>query len=164
MKNVSVLLLVVGVSSLAVAYGAVGDTRPLSRGEQASDIKGRLVGSWQLRSLVQVDEQGDVVGYPYGRHPEGKLTYTADGQIWAYTGEGGAAKTDRSANWYTGTFRIDARRREVVHRVRYSSIRAWEAGPLVRSYGFRGNDRLTLIADAGESNGHRTRLVLKWTR
>jgi Lipocalin-like domain len=164
MKKVSLLLLVVVASSLGVAVGAVGGTGPQSRGERASDIKSRLLGSWQLRSFVLTDGRPDFVGHPYGRHPAGKLTYTADGQVWAYIGEGGAAKTDRSAIWYTGTFRIDARRREVIHRVRYSSIRAWEAEPLVRSYSFRGNDRLTLIADAGETNGRKTRLILKWAR
>jgi hypothetical protein len=161
MKKVSLIFLVVGLSSLAVAYGAVGDTRPLSR---ASDIKSRLVGSWQLRSFVLVDEQGVVVGHPFGPHPEGKLTYTADGHVWAYTGAGGPAKTERGAIWYTGTFRIDVRRREVIHRVRYSSLREWEAEPLVRSYRFHGQNQLTLIADGATTNGRKTRLVLKWAR
>ena len=72
MRKLSVLLALVGASLSAVAYGAVGDAGTPNRGEWAADIKSRLVGSWQLRSFVQVNEQGDVIAEPYGRNPQGE--------------------------------------------------------------------------------------------
>jgi lipocalin-like protein len=110
----------------------------------------------RLESAVVRTPDGQIVGYPFTRNPEGKLTYTRDGHMWAYVGARGPAGSERQALWYTGRFRIDLRRREVVHRVRYSSFRSYEGTDLRRRYRFDGRRRLTLSTVEG--------MVLRWVR
>jgi hypothetical protein len=155
------LLLLLGAACLLVAPAASVAIRGNSaeaRDSSAADVKRKLVGTWRLVSFVLEDDNGAVVGYPYGRNPSGKLTYTSDGQVWAFTGENVPAQAPRvGGNYYTGTFRVDVDKRTVIHRVQYSSIAAWESTLLLRRYAFSGRRRLTLSAPLGEQTG-----VLRW--
>lgn len=84
------LLLLLGAACLLVAPAASVAIRGNSAGARdssAADVKRKLIGTWRLVSFVLKDDNGAVVGYPYGRNPSGKLTYTRDGQVWAFTGE-----------------------------------------------------------------------------
>ncbi len=163
MRRALGLLAVSVLVSVAVAPIATG--APSSRADArhtAASVKRQLVGTWRLVSFAAVNEQGTTTGYPYGQRPAGKLTYTAAGQIWAYTGEGGQAKTARNDNWYTGTFTVDTKRRTVNHRVQYSSIRDWEGELLVRKYQFNGPRKLTLTTLLAGPEGAQSQLVLVW--
>jgi hypothetical protein len=149
-------------SPLAPVVASGGSSR--ARGAGSGEVRRQFLGTWQLITVFVADERGTIVGYPYGKAPEGKLTYTRDGQVWAYTGEGGPARSDRPANWYTGTFRIDVKRHRVVHRARYSSIRAWEGTRLPRQFKFSGPRRLRLSTLPTGPEGAKTHLVLRWKK
>jgi hypothetical protein len=169
MGRKTTLLTTVGVAcALAVPAGALEtSTSPLgARGAgPAAKVKRQLLGSWRLVSFVVVDEQGTVIGRPYGREPAGKLTYTRAGDIWAHTGQAAPPRAARAANWYTGTFSVDVRRRVVRHRVQYSSIAAWEGTTLLRRYHFAGSGRaLTLVTLPEGPAGNKVRLVLRWRK
>jgi hypothetical protein len=160
------------VAGLAVAALAalvttlVANTRTVAArtGSSADQVKQRLIGTWRLDSFVLVNQKGAVVAYPYGKHPEGKLTYTSNGDVWAYTGQGGAAKSERPGNWYTGAFSIDVRSHTVVHRAVYSSLRIWETTRLIRRYQFAGSRRLTLSTRPAGPEGNKISLVLRWRK
>jgi Lipocalin-like domain len=162
MRGEARLLLVLGGACLLVtppASVAIRGNSAEARDSSAAAVKRMLVGTWQLASFVLEDDTHAVVGYPYGKDPAGKLTYTRDGQMWAFTGQEVPSQAPRDGNYYTGTFRIDVEKRRVIHRVQYSSIAAWESTLLLRRYEFSGTRRLTLRARFGEQTG-----VLRWRK
>ncbi len=155
------------VAAVSAAVALVATSAPSSGADArhaAASVKRQLLGTWRLVSFATVDERGATTRHPYGQRPAGKLTYTVDGQIWAYTGEGGQAKAARGGNWYTGTFTVDTKRRIVSHRVQYSSIREWEGESLLRTYQFNGPRRLTLTTLPAGPEGAKSRLVLRWQK
>jgi Lipocalin-like domain len=167
MRQKSALFLTVGVATVLVfSVSSVVANRGQAAGSDGSAVavKRKLVGTWRLMSFVLVNEQGAIVGHPYGVDPAGKLTYTRDGNICAHTGQSAAPKAARAANWYTGTFRIDATARAVVHRVQYSSIPDWEGTHLRRRYKFNGPRRLTLSTLPAGPAGEKTYLALRWMK
>ncbi len=152
------------IALVAVTALAVGVTTSIApthaqsaRTETANQVKKRLLGTWQLVSAVVVDQRGRFVSDLYGKHPQGKLTYTSTGDVWAYTGQGGTVKSERPANWYTGTFSINVRNHTVIHYAAYSSIRSWEGTRLIRRYEFPGSRQLTLSTVP-------TGIVLRWKK
>ena len=165
-RSVSLIIVLAVAAVAAPGIIVVADTRALamSAGSSAGRVKQRLVGTWRLESSVIVNQKGILVSYPYGKHPEGRLTYTSNGDVWAYTGQGGAAKSERPGNWYTGTFSVDTRNHTVVHHALYSSIRTWEATALIRTYQFAGSRQLTLSTLPAGSQGNKLSLVLRWTK
>ncbi len=161
------LAAVLAVAALAAPVTTVvANTRAVAAasGGSAEQVKQLLIGTWRLDSFVLVNQKGAVVSYPYGKHPQGKLTYTRNGDVWAYTGQGGAAKSERPGNWYTGTFSVNTRNHTVLHNASYSSIRSWEATRLIRRYQFAGSRRLTLSTLPAGPQGNKTSLVLRWRK
>ena len=161
------LMGVLAVAVVVVPITTVGaSTRAVAArtGASADQVKQRLIGTWRLESFLLVNQKDGSVSYPYGKHPQGKLTYTRNGDVWAYTGQGGAAKSERAGNWYTGTFSVNTRNHTVVHHAAYSSIRIWEATRLIRTYQFAGPRRLTLSTLPAGPAGNKTYLVLRWRK
>ena len=58
-------------------------------------------------------------------------------------------------------FRVDLKRRTIIHHVQYASISAWEGGDQLRAFKLRGS-RLTLSASPAEPGG--VTAVLKWKK
>ena len=162
------VLLAVGVLAVAVSVVAAGPAAAKGNTATTSNtdntIKRKLVGTWDLVSFVVLDSQNAVVGYPYGQPPAGSLTYTADGHVWAVVGRSGPPTADFPASWYTGTFRVDAKRKLVIHRVAYSTTADWVGTDLVRQYSFAGRRRLTLSTLPAGDEGAQTHGVVKWVK
>jgi Lipocalin-like domain len=116
------VFLVAGVLAVAVSVVATGPAAAkgdsVATSNANSTIKRELVGTWDLVSFVLLDSQNALVAYPYGQPPAGSLTYTEDGHVWALVGPTGPPTADLPAAWYTGTFRVDAKRRVVIRRSR----------------------------------------------
>jgi len=128
-------------------------------GSGRAQVERQLVGSWRLVSFVVRSTEGR--SYPLGKDAVGKLTYTRDGNVWAMVARSDRPKNLPDALWYTGTFRVELKRRTIVHQVEHASIPVWEGGDQLRKFRLRG-DRLTLSApptQPGAGIG-----VLKWER
>ena len=152
--SILALLIVFGLAAIAVAGGSQGQSaKPKTRGE----VEKALVGTWVVRSFPVTDPNGDVVGSLYGDDPVGKVTYTPQGDVWAFVGS--RERTSASANqqnWYTGRLEVRARAQQVVVHVKYSTIPAIEGSKLVRTYDLRRN-RLVLsfpLSDSETAHGH----------
>ncbi len=154
--------------ALAVPAASVTAQRGAShraRGSSSASSSQQLVGTWRLLSEEVVNEKGAVVALPYGKHPSGKVTWTADGNFWAFLGPSvprGAARP--GSTWYTATYTIDAKRHMVVHQVQYSVAPEVEGMRLVRHYSFTGPGRLTVSSLPTGSKGQTVRVVLRFQK
>ena len=155
---------VLAVAVSAVATGSAAEKADRATGNTDSAIKQKLVGTWDLVSFALLDSQNALVGYPYGQPPAGSLTYTADGRVWALVGRSGPPTADFPASWYTGTFRVDTKRKLVIHRVAYATTADWVGTDLVRQYSFAGPRRLTLATLPAGDEGAQTHAVVKWVK
>jgi hypothetical protein len=115
-----------------------------------------LIGTWRLVSFEARDADGRVT-YPWGRDPQGFLTYTADGRMagqlgradrprlavadWLAASDAEIAAAARDYFAYCGTYEV--RDGTVVHQVDLSLIPNRIGGELVRSVALNG-DTLTL--------------------
>jgi Lipocalin-like domain len=153
------LLIALGLAALAIA----SSTGSLSqKPETRAEVERALIGTWRLTSFPVTDQNGDVVGGLYGDDPVAKLTYTPQGDVWAFVGS--RVRTD-PANpaqqlWYTGTLKVRARAHEVVHQIQWSSLPQTEGTNLVREYRLRG-DRLVLsfpVSDTETAHGRFVRV------
>jgi hypothetical protein len=157
-------LLAAAVGAIALLGWLIGTSPAGVHGTRGADAKAKvarhLEGSWRLLSFALRSPDG-ALSYPYGKDAVGKLTYTRDGNQWATVARRGVSKNLPDALWYTGSFDINLKRREIVHHVQYSSISAWEGTDLVRGFKLR-DGRLTLTI-APPSPGGQTG-VLKWKR
>jgi hypothetical protein len=157
--SILALLIVFGLAAIAVAGGSQGRSgKPKTR----SEVKKALVGTWVVRSFPVTDPNGDVVGSLYGDDPVGKVTYTPQGDVWAFVGS--RERTDpgnpSQQLWYTGPLEVRARAHQVVHHVKYSSLPAIEGTKVVRTYDLRRN-RLVLsfpLSDTETAHGHFVRV------
>jgi Lipocalin-like domain len=133
-----------------------------------------LLGTWRLKSHVVTTAAG-VRSTPYGTHPTGYLSYSADGRMQVI-----GAANDRTAPpdpappekarvmlydtmfAYAGTYSVEAGR--VIHHVEVSWNQAWTGTDQIRSFEVHGNT-LTLttrIADAAAAT--ETHYSLVWER
>jgi hypothetical protein len=144
----------VGVAT-TIAYALI--VTPAIGTERRQDLRRELVGSWRLVSFEVRNANGSTVAYPFVEDAVGKLTYTADGNMWALA----RAKSSSAVLWYTGTFQIDPRRRTIHHHVQHGSIAQWEGGHQPRAFKLSGR-RLTLSVRPTEPGG--TTAVLKWRK
>jgi hypothetical protein len=143
------LLVALGAAAIATAGASKGQSgKPKTRAE----VEKALVGNWRVTSFPITNQNGDVVGDLYGDDPVGKITYTAQGDVWAFVGA--RDRTDPSrALWYSGAFKVRARAHEVVHLVEWSSVPGIEGTDQVRHYSLRG-DRLVLSFPLGDNTAH----------
>jgi len=145
--------------AVALSAAAAGAPSAAQQRQAEAKIERQLVGSWRLLSFTA--RSASEVTYPYGKDAVGKLTYTRDGNMWALVARRGPAKNLPDANWYTGSFSVNLKRRTIVHHVRHASIPSWEGSDQLRPFKLKGR-RLSLStppADAGAPTG-----VLKWDK
>lgn len=148
----------VAIAGALAASPATGAAAPARSDRQAAQqIRQGLVGSWRLVSFTLRGADGRTLAYPYGRKAVGKLTYTADRNMWALV----RAQDTGAVLWYTGTFRVDVRRRTIFHHVRLASIAEWEGGDQPRGFRLRRR-RLTLSVRPTQPGG--ATAVLKWRK
>lgn len=139
----------------------------------------KLVGTWQLRSMVRPDSSGGSQPY-WDERPLGQIIYTADGHmaaqlydsrrprlgVWWERAEPGAAHTAFvGLVTYFGTYTVDTIANTVTHELRGAMAPDWIGTKLVRGFRFLSPDRIELrvITDASGqqvSNG----TVLVWDR
>jgi Lipocalin-like domain len=114
-----------------------------------------LLGTWKLQSYIVTTDAGEK-STPYGEHPNGYLSYSADGRMHAIgISDGriapqGAAPTDdervtlyETMFAYAGTYTVGAGK--VIHHVDISWNHVWTGTDQVRFYKLIGNT-LTITA------------------
>jgi len=145
------------VAAMATAAPDLGRAAERSRAQ----VTKALIGSWTLKATPIRDQDGDVIGSLY-KDPVGKLTYTRRGDTWAFVGERERTSTSDSSLWYTGTFSVRARAKEVVHHVEFSSAPSIEGTDQIRHYRLRtrAKDRLVLSVETAAGGS----LNLRWIR
>jgi hypothetical protein len=153
-----VTVLIVGC---AVMLPAVALLASPSSGSTPAErkVERRLVGTWRLTSSVTQDSHGKTIGQPYGSRPAGKLTYTADRNMWAVVAQTGQPRSSPSTLWYTGKFHVDLKHHRIVHAVRYASFAGLEGGDQYRYYTLSGSRLNLATAPAGQP-----RIVLRWKK
>jgi Lipocalin-like domain len=135
-----------------------------------------LLGSWDLVSLENRGEDGSV-HRPFGEHPVGRLTYTADGLMSAQIMHGERAKFKTAALYggtpeekvaaydgyiaYYGSFVIDTATRMLTHHVTASLFPNWLGGDQVRFYELNG-DTLTLTSKSFAAHGTQVTPHVVW--
>ncbi|MBM3601110.1 MAG: lipocalin-like domain-containing protein [Alphaproteobacteria bacterium] len=126
---------------------------------QAVVPRERLIGTWRLKSWV-VREDGGRETRPLGDAPEGLLTYTADGYMFALLmapGRKPHAKDDPMGGTpaeaqasmagfhsYSGRYRLEANEPVVVHSVELALLPNMIGTEQRRFYRFEGERRVVL--------------------
>jgi len=135
-----------------------------------------LIGTWKLKSYVR---EVAATGERYnerGEHPNGYLSYSADGRMYAIiTWENRAAPGDvvptneervklfSTMISYAGTYTFDAEK--VVHHVDISWNQNWTGTDQVRFYKLDGNTLTITSAPARNfTDGRDGRSILAWER
>jgi hypothetical protein len=133
-----------------------------------------LLGTWKLKSYVVTMGTGET-STPYGEHPIGYLSYSADGRMQAIgTASGrivpqGTAPTNQellvlqtTMFAYAGTYSLEANK--VTHHVDISWNEVWTGSDQVRSYEVDGNT-LTLTTRATDpASGTEVCYVVVWEK
>jgi len=135
-----------------------------------------LLGTWKLKSYVR---EVAATGERYnerGEHPNGYLSYSADGRMYAIiTWDNRAAPHDvvptdeeriklfGSMISYSGTYTLDAEK--VVHHVDISWNQNWTGTDQVRFYKLEGNT-LTITSALAKNftDGREGRSILVWEK
>jgi Lipocalin-like domain len=126
-----------------------------------------FVGSWSLVSFEYVLPSGEVTR-PFGDSPLGSILYQPDGRMSAQVSVASPprftaddplqasaeeiAQAWRSYFGYWGSFRVDAEKRVVLHRVEGCSLPNWIGTEQVRHFSFDAANRL--ILETPSSDGH----------
>lgn len=119
-----------------------------------------LVGTWELVSYYDIDEQGVTSEGPLGDAPRGLLIYGAHGYMSVSMMRTDGATGATPFMGYAGTWRRTGA--EVVHAISVCSNPAWARTEQVRQMSLNG-DVLTLIG-AAQVGGRTQRRVLTWRR
>ena len=133
-----------------------------------------LLGTWQLKSYVATTAAGET-STPYGEHPTGYLSYSADGRMSAigttagHTRLSSAAATDdeqvtlyQTMFAYAGTYTADDGK--VTHHVDISWNQVWTGTDQVRFYRVTG-DTLVLTSSAiNPSDQQESHYAVTWQR
>lgn len=123
------------------------------------DAAAAIVGTWTASSWF-VEAPDGTVTYPYGRSPQGQITYGGDGRMSAFLMNPDPAPSEGRMSLqeaislilaqrffsYFGTYSINPGAGTVTHHVLGSLVPSWVGGDLVRAYAFEGPDRLQIIA------------------
>jgi Lipocalin-like domain len=138
----------------------------------------QFIGSWDLVSLENRGADGSV-HHPFGEHPVGRLTYTADGLMSAQIMHGERTRF-KTAELYSGTpeekvgaydsyiayygsFAIDPAAHTLTHHVTASLFPNWLGGDQVRFYELVG-DTLTLTSESFSAHGTQVTPHVVWQR
>ena len=135
-----------------------------------------VLGTWKLRSFVrEVFATGERYNQ-LGEHPDGYLSYSADGRMNAILTSNNritpheAAPTDeeranlhRTMQAYAGSYTIDAEK--VTHHVDISWNQAWTGTEQIRFYKLDGNIlTITTAPNKSPFDGREGRGILVWER
>jgi hypothetical protein len=138
--------------------------------EHASD---RLVGTWRLVSASSTTSAGERSETPYGLHPVGYLTYTADGRVTAMISYderkshvGGGTLEEQAEAFktflaYAGRYALSGD--TITHSVDISSIQSYVGKDLVRTVTFLDN-QIKLVTPPTPMNGKIRIFELIWER
>jgi Lipocalin-like domain len=133
-----------------------------------------LVGTWKLQSYV-LTTTGER-STPFGEHPSGYLSYSADGRMYAIgtaddrimphdivATDAERVKLHRAMFAYAGTYSVE--RDKVIHHVDISWNQVWNGTNQVRFYKLTG-DTLTITTAYARSayDGRESQSVLVWKK
>ena len=135
-----------------------------------------ILGTWKLQSLVFEAIATGQRSTPFGDHPDGYLSYSPDGRMYAIgvaedrpkprdlvpTDEE-KVKLQGSMFAYAGTYTADGEK--VVHHVDVSWNQSWTGTDLVRFYKLDGNT-LTITTARAQSaiDGEEGEFILAWEK
>ncbi len=138
----------------------------------------QFVGTWKLISMEGHMADGAII-YPYGKHPNGIVTYTAGGwmsaQIFSVdrppiaSGDNGLTTVEEAraivagSVGYFGTYTVNEAAQIVTHQVVGAFFPNWEGGTQRRYYVLSGN-RITLTTPPIPTGGQESVHVLIWER
>ena len=135
-----------------------------------------ILGTWKLQSLVFEAIATGQRSTPFGDHPVGYLSYSADGRMYAIgvvedrpkprdplPTDQEKVKLQESMFAYAGTYTADGEK--VVHHVDISWNQSWTGTDLVRFYKLDG-DTLTIRTARAENafDGEEGEFVLVWEK
>ena len=134
-----------------------------------------ILGTWKLQLLVYEAIATGQRSSPFGDHPDGYLSYSPDGRMYAIgvaedrpkprdlvpTDEE-KVKLQQSMFAYAGTYTADGEK--VVHHVDISWNQSWTGTDLVRLY--KDGNTLTITADRAQSAivGEEGEVILVWEK
>ena len=142
----------------------------------ASVAENPILGNWKLQSLAFEAIGTGQRSSSFGDHPDGYLSYSADGRMYAIGVVGDRPKprdlvpTDEekvklleSMFAYAGTYTADGEK--VVHHVDVSWNQSWTGTDLVRFYKLDGNT-LTITTARAQSavDGQEGEFILVWEK
>jgi hypothetical protein len=135
-----------------------------------------ILGTWKLQSYVFEATATGQRSSPFGDHPDGYLSYSADGRMYAIgvvedrpkprdlvpTDEE-KVKLQKSMFAYAGTYTADGKK--VVHHVDISWNQSWTGTDVVRFYKLDGNT-LTITTARAQSaiDGEEGEFILVWDK
>jgi hypothetical protein len=144
-------------------------------GTELTDIN-PLLGTWKLQSMIYEAIATGQRSSPYGDHPGGYLSYSADGRMYAIgvaedrpkpcepaPTDAEKVKLYESIFAYAGTYSVDGEK--VIHHVDISWNQSWTGTDLVRFY--RLNDKtLTITTAPAQSaiDGEEGKFILVWEK
>jgi hypothetical protein len=133
-----------------------------------------LVGTWKLKSYVVTTGSGDR-SMPYGEHPIGYLSYSADGRMQVIgTASGRLVPHDSAVTAeeqlalhqtmfaYAGSYSVDAAK--VTHHVDISWNEVWNGTHQVRLYEVNGNTLTISSRLIDPVSGTEAQYVLLWEK
>ena len=135
-----------------------------------------ILGTWKLQSLVYVALATGQRSSPFGDHPDGYLSYSPDGRMYAIgvvedrpkprdllpTDEE-KAKLQESMFAYAGTYTSDGEK--VIHHVDISWNQSWNGTDLVRFYKLDSNTlTITTAPSKNAFDGEEGQFILVWDK
>jgi hypothetical protein len=133
-----------------------------------------LLGTWKLRSYVTTTDAGETLT-PFGEHPNGYLSYSADGRMQVIgTSDGriaphGAAPSDEERVTlyetmfaYAGTYTVEADK--VIHHVDISWNHVWTDTDQVRGFKLSGNNLTITSSLINPISGTKAHYVVVWEK
>ncbi len=139
--------------------------------------KDAFVGTWRLVSSTERNERGDVKD-SFGKHPNGLITYTADGRMMAiiafdgrkalsvadYVAAPAAERAEAFATFlsYAGTYTVKGNK--VIHHVEVAWLQNRVGTDQVREFAFRDDGRLVLRTPPILKGGATITAELVWER
>jgi Lipocalin-like domain len=156
------------------ATDVIQDSPDVSKSALAAENP--ILGTWKLQSLVHEASATGQRSSPFGDRPDGYLSYSADGRMYAIgvvedrpkprdlvpTDEE-KVELQRSMFAYAGTYTADGEK--VVHHVDVSWNQSWTGTDLVRFYKLDGNT-LTITTARAQSaiDGEEGEFILVWKK
>jgi hypothetical protein len=134
----------------------------------------KLLGTWKLVSASSINSAGEQIEAPYGPHPRGFLSYTADGRVTALISYGGRkplpfgggnleeqAEAFKTFLAYAGRYALNGEK--LSHYIEVSSIENYVNRELIRTVKFQG-DQIVLLTPPTPVNGKIQTVELIWQR